>query len=341
MQWCVLVFALVCFCAAPAVQQEVFTTADCYDSDGLPVRCVPQRQSFSLGRLAVTNSTCGTPPNDFCTRRVSLGNVISDCSETCNAAEPSNAHPPELMTDFLLNEESWWQSENDPSTEHTVVIDLSLGGLVEISVISFNFISLKPSAFKIFKSVDSGNSYTLFHLFSTSCLDVYEVSPEQLLDATTETTILCQQINAPPVPGQISFFPEIGRPSANDSNPGFSEALYNFITASDVRVVLQQHFSIDSLPPDDPGYYYAIEDFNVVGSCQCHGHASQCQINLSGNYECLCQHNTSGQFCQRCRDFYRDVPWQRADGNGPFECVGKPVPPIFTVMNTILAVLCT
>lgn len=251
------------------------------------------------------------------------GSIISSiCNGVCNASKPSLAHPPNLMTDS--NDETWWQSENNRDPGTSVMIELSFGTLVEISVIAFKFMSPTPSAFYIEKSTDFGLTYQPFHYFGVSCNDKYMIDPNMILSFITETTPLCQPISTPQEPGQIEFFPMNGRPSANDSVPGFSESLYNFTTASDIRIVLDDHFIIDNLDARDPGYYYAIEDLNVAGSCQCHGHASACTRDPdTGQFQCSCQHNTSGTFCERCRDLFNDIPWQRADGNERFECKGK------------------
>lgn len=303
----------------PSQTQEA---ANCYDANGQPTRCEPLEQSFSFGQIPRVNSTCGTPSHSFCFRTVSLGIISNNCTGVCDASDPSNAHPPNLMTDS--SNESWWQSENSLDPQTSVMIELSLGTMVEISFIALRFRSLKPSAFYIEKSTDTGSNYQPFHYFSTSCNEQYMIEPDATLSFNNETAALCQPINIPPEPGLIRFVPTTRRPSANDSIPGFSENLYSFLTASDIRIILDEHFIIDNLEADDPGYYYAIEDLNVVGSCQCHGHASTCAINpQTGQYQCACQHNTTGNFCEQCREFYYDVPWQRADGNEPFECKCK------------------
>ena len=322
MRTLLLIVLAVSSCVLQSAWSQEPATDECYNSIGEPTRCVPITQSFSLGQQPTVNSTCGTPPSEFCLRRLTIRGLESDCSQICDASDPANAHPPNLMTDFLLVQESWWQSENN---QEIVVIELSLQTMVEITVIRFGFVSFKPDAFYIQKSTDYGSTYTPFHFFSTSCIDKYIIDPELNLEIDNETTVLCQPIDVPPDPGQISFFPALGRPSANDTTPGLSEELYTFVTATDIRVVLDGFFVIDDLPSEDPGdYFYAIEDLNVVGGCQCNGHASSCNINPdSAEYQCDCQHNTAGTFCERCTDFYQDVPWQIADGREPFECKRK------------------
>lgn len=286
------------------------------------MRCEPLQQSFSFTRQPSANSTCGTPPTAFCTRSVSLGRISSDCTETCDASDTTNAHPPEHMTDFLqLN--TWWQSENSLKTLDAVVIDIPLETLVEIDVISLQFQSLIPKNFQILKSTDYGQTFSDFHYLATSCITEYGIPDDQILSLENETSILCQAISIPPFPGQISFFTIVDRPSVNDSLPGYTEALHEFRTATDIRVVLVEHYTIPDLASDDLGYYYAIRDLNVLGSCQCHGHASECQLDSStGGYSCTCQHNTAGSYCERCRDFYQDAPWQRATGASASECQG-------------------
>lgn len=318
-------FLLIARNCIVSCQDEVIET-DCYDEMGRATRCVPLRRSFSFLQHPLVNSTCGDPPTMFCSREVNVlfNTISSNCSQICDANDAANAHPPELMTDFILNTDSWWQSENSLDTQNTVVIDLALDTLVELSVITFEFVSIIPSAFRILKSEDFGQNFNPFHFFASSCIDRYGINPDRVLSSSNETSVLCQQVQTPLNPGQISFFPTQHRPSSNDSVPGYSEALYNFITATNIRVILEEHSPINNLAPDDHGYYYAIEDFNVVGSCQCYGHASSCDMNpITGRFECNCQHNTTGTNCERCADFYQDVPWSRADGNGYLECTGK------------------
>ena len=304
-----------------ALSQDDYVNGECYVND-VPARCEPIRMSFSLYQEATASSTCGEPATPFCARSVSLGRISSDCSEgeVCDANDPNNAHGAMYLTDFPLNEMSWWQSENSVTTDERVVIDIPLLTLAEIAFISINFHSIKAAAFHLERSTDYGNFYYPYHYLAISCEDQFGIIPEAELTPVNETSALCQTIPQPPTPGTITFFPAIDRPSANDSTPGYSELLYQYITATNIRLILDQHYPLE-LGENDPGYYYALDDINVIGSCQCYGHASQCTVNSqTGAYECVCSHNTGGSYCERCQEFYNDVPWQRADGNGPFEC---------------------
>ena len=314
-------YLVLTVCFGSVLSQEF--NGECY-VDGEPRRCEPVRMSFSLEQTATASSTCGTVPTPFCVRSTSLGRISSDCTggDICDANDPENAHPAAYLTDFPLIG-TWWQSENSLNPGTSVSIDIPLLTLAEITVITFDFRTIKPSGFYIERSTDYGETYQPYHFFAVSCLSQYGIDPDAELTAMNETAVRCQTINEPPVSGVISFFPAIDRPSANDSVPGYSEALYLFATATNIRVILDQHYELD-LAQEDPGYYYALEDINVVGSCQCYGHASGCTRNAeSGAYECACRHNTTGTYCEQCQEFYQDVPWQRADGSGPFECKSK------------------
>ena len=308
------------------MSDETFPSPSCYDDNGRPIRCEPPVRSFSLDIIPRVNSTCGDPPTGFCFRHVDqhMYTISSNCSGVCNASDPQRSHPPEFMTDFLLNEDSWWQSENSNNTTQAIRIEIALGTMVEISFITISFTSLLPSSFQILKANNFGERYVPFHRYASSCTATYgsDANPDRVLTMDNETSVLCQTLPYPST-GRVSFFPALGRPSSDDSIPGFSEALYNFITTTNIVLMLTGHTPISDRPMGDFGYYYAIEDFTIIGSCQCHGHASSCSRDpQTGMYQCDCEHNTTGTFCERCADGYQGVPWQRANGSNNFECQG-------------------
>lgn len=319
-----LCLALAC---APVRSQDEFV--NCYTAEEVATRCEPDSQTFSLTKIPVVNSTCGSPPNDYCvveTYTISqLGQVTVDsvaCGLVCDAMDEANAHPPQEMTDFFSTREvenTWWQSEtaiNSPAD--TVVIDLALGTLVQVSTIIFRFRSLIPDGFYILKSQDFSVANELFHFFAANCNSKYQLSPEVDLGLDNETTVLCQTYDFLS-PDRISFVPTLNRPSDKDEIPGYSNALYEFATATDIRVVLDGHLTGIV---NDSFSYYALRDLSVVGKCQCWGHARNCSMNDGGDgYICECKHSTAGVNCERCLDLYNDLPWTIANGgDGINEC---------------------
>ncbi|CAG0885936.1 unnamed protein product [Cyprideis torosa] len=74
-------------------------------------------------------------------------------------------------------------------------------------------------------------------------------------------------------------------------------------------------------------YYYGVYRLHASGTCLCYGHAKEC-IPMEGQARvpnmihgrCDCKHNTDGLNCERCKDFYNDLPWKPAIGKLPNAC---------------------
>ena len=318
-----LVLCLLLHQASMVSCQELGPFRECYEAS-TPTRCQPEGGPVSMGRPVTTNSTCGTPQNTFCVRTnfLSLQNIQLDCTQVCNASDPDLSHPPRYIVDFDLTGSSTWISDVLP-TEQDIVIDIPFSDHVEIELINIDFSSFKAESLYIERSTDFGQSYQTYHYFSMSCESTYGVTPDVIAPASNEQQPLCTSFRDPR-PGVLSFIPTSLRPSANDSLLGVSEEVYQFLTATNIRIVLDQQYVVAGMPPDDPefagSYYYGIADITVIASRQCFGHASTLNLTFSGESVCSCRHNTAGDHCERCLDFYQDVPWQRHLASEPFEC---------------------
>lgn len=310
-----LVLLFLCFSLLWSTGCSTEPPADfssCY-VHGVPTRCEPGPETFSLDIIPIVNSTCNDPPVEYCRRSGDGIDLI--CGQFCGTGD----HPPEHMTDFFsphLSDITWWQSASNLT--QSVVIIIPLHTLVQVQAIRFEFMSFKPHSFYIRKKSSIGSPYTPYHYLSTDCLHRYGINPNPDLVPSNETAILCQQFTNS-LPGQISFVPTLDRPSINDYVPGLSRQLYDFATATHIEITLDG-YSLEATNISE--LYYALEDVSVVGKCQCNGHANTC-ITESNGRRCVCQHNTTGDNCEQCADMYIDVPWDISNGGAPFECICK------------------
>ena len=103
--------------------------------------------------------------------------------------------------------------------------------------------------------------------------------------------------------------------------------MQEWVTATSIRIVLNRLNTFgDEVFRDEKvlqSYYYAISDFAVGGRCRCNGHASECVKSTGGGVErmlCSCEHNTAGDDCHKCKDFFNNRPWQPATVTDANEC---------------------
>ncbi|KAF3833383.1 hypothetical protein F7725_024587, partial [Dissostichus mawsoni] len=72
-------------------------------------------------------------------------------------------------------------------------------------------------------------------------------------------------------------------------------------------------------------YFYAVSNIDVPARCVCNLHASQCVLR-DATLQCDCDHNTSGQDCQRCSRGFQSwrpgsyLPLPRGTANHYCEC---------------------
>uniref|UniRef100_UPI00358F774B netrin-1-like n=1 Tax=Myxine glutinosa TaxID=7769 RepID=UPI00358F774B len=313
----------------------------CYDDLQNPRLCAPDLENVAFGRPVTASSTCDDRSNSkiFCRLKVvgsttpTMDNVyhkrVMVCSQ-CDANDPMKSHPAAYLTDaHNPYAETWWQSAVD---DNNVSLTLSFGKRFEISSVSLKFIftiienvrhnSRYPKATAIYKSSDFGKTWQPFQYYSRNCIGFSRRSmkTKNTVSGGNETEVLCSRPwDRLPFGASIKFHTLGGRPSAShfESSPTLQE----WVTATDIRVVFR---GTDFDPTGRRGVssvFFAVSDFQVEGRCKCNGHASSCMSRDDGQLKCVCEHNTVGTDCNRCRNSHHDRPWKRATVSDAHECI--------------------
>ncbi|CAI5785238.1 Laminin subunit beta 4 [Podarcis lilfordi] len=290
-----------------------------------------------LPACLTASSTCGLfEPQKYC-----IIGYLEDEQKcfTCDSRYPYNpvfqaeSHLIEnVITTFEPDRKKWWQSEN--GVDH-VSIRLDLENLFQFSHLILTFKTFRPAAMLVERSTDYGQTWKVFRYFAQDCATSFPDIPSR--PATTVGDVVCDSRYSdiePSTEGEVVF--KALDPSFEIEDP-YAPYIQELITLTNLRINFTKlHTLGDTLlgqKRHDPleKYYYALYEMIVRGSCFCNGHASYCGPvqNLRGDVfhepgmvhgSCLCQHNTDGSSCERCKDFYNDAPWRPAEGSQENAC---------------------
>lgn len=305
----------------------------CQNDDGSPRRCQVDFINAAFSRQVVASNTCGSPPSRHCvpgsralrdpTPPGSISSLTTEDCFTCDANQPQRSHPASYLTDLnSANNVTCWVSGLDPGQ---VTLTASLGKKYEVTYVSLQFCSPPPpQSMVIYKSSDNGRTWTPMQYYSSQCRKIFGKNPRGAITKANEQEPMCSPI--PPsnsVSSRVAFVTLDGRPSAQDFEN--SPALQDFVTATDIRVVLGRAQS-DAAAEAGQGkdtVYYSLSDLAIGGRCKCNGHAHRCVTGKDGNVQCDCKHNTAGTDCQLCKPFHYDRPWTRGTETNPTGCTGS------------------
>uniref|UniRef100_A0AAR2JSM0 Laminin subunit beta 4 n=1 Tax=Pygocentrus nattereri TaxID=42514 RepID=A0AAR2JSM0_PYGNA len=302
--------------------------------------CYPSLGDLMVGRAAQlsASSTCGlNGPQNYCI----LGYLEEEqkCF-TCDSRSPYNRHNnhyshqiENVITTFEPERKmKWWQSENGVQQ---VSIQLDLETVFQFSHLVLTFKSFRPAAMLVERSKDFGRTWKVFRYFAADCANDFPRVSEGLAESIDD--LICDSRYSRPEPstdGEVVL--KALDPNFHIDDP-YDPIIQDLITMTNLRVNFTRLFTLgDNLlgrrrrNPQDK-YYYALYEMVVRGSCFCNGHASQCMPVYSTRGDtfsepgmvhgrCMCQHNTMGNNCEKCQDFYNDAPWRPAGNNDPYVC---------------------
>uniref|UniRef100_A0A8C8SN51 Laminin subunit beta 4 n=1 Tax=Pelusios castaneus TaxID=367368 RepID=A0A8C8SN51_9SAUR len=292
--------------------------------------CHPITGDLLVGRSGqlTASSVCGlTGPQKYCIIGYLEKCFLCDSRHPYNPYTHRNSHPIEnVITTFEPNwKKKWWQSEN--GIDH-VSIRLDLETLFQFSHLILTFKTFRPAAMLVERSTDYGHTWKIFRYFAQDCAESFPNIPSRPAKGVRD--IICDSRYSdiePSTEGEVVL--KALDPSFEIENP-YSPYIQELITLTNLRINFTKlHTLGDTLfgkRQSEPleKYYYAVYEMVVRGSCFCNGHASQCSpvhkrrdvFHQPGmvHGRCVCQHNTEGISCERCKEFYHDAPWRPAEG---------------------------
>ncbi|XP_062868176.1 netrin-G2 [Trichomycterus rosablanca] len=291
--------------------------------------CQPKARSmkeFMNIRVEPPGITCGDPPERFCT----LENPYM-CSDECDASNPDLAHSPQLMQDRERGGlVTYWQSQTWRRYPEPLLANITLSWNKSLELtddIEVTFEYGRPTVMALEKSLDHGRTWQPYQYYADDCLDIFGMPARQARDltATNATRVICTELYSRWVGAKgdkvvrfetrtrLGIFagPRLRDTEALYARFESTRGLREFFTFTDLRLRLLRpalggtYVQRDNLLK----YFYAISNIEVPSRCKCNLHASQCVLE-DGNLQCVCEHNTTGQDCQRCKKGFKAKSWK-------------------------------
>nr|VZH99079.1 unnamed protein product [Spirometra erinaceieuropaei] len=297
--------------------------------------CSPKAGDLLIGRESAlqASSTCGLDDvQPYCV--VTAGGK-SHCKECYSKQEynkitnPNSHRIKNVISRVPSDPDRWWQSEN---AVHNVSIVLNLETQFQFISTIMRFKTFRPAAMYLERSDNFGQTWKPYAYFSNNCPRDFPDIPER--PRRTLNDVTCTNVYSQLTPSEGGVVAFMAAPSEMHANlPLYSEERQNLSAITNLRMTFTRLNTLGDMELDDSSaikrkYYYAMYEWNVWGRCSCFGHATRCRPKSPHELEnmekvygvCECTHNTAGDNCERCADFYQNKPWRPATRESANAC---------------------
>ncbi|XP_027858860.1 laminin subunit beta-3 isoform X1 [Xiphophorus couchianus] len=285
--------------------------------------CYPPSTDLLLGRSHQlrASSTCGLTNSEiYCTP---FQWRMKCCP--CDSRNP-NGQLAHTVQDVLTTSgpNRWWQSSKgvDP-----VILQFDLNNLFQLDNLMLSFKGPRPKALLIERTLDNGRTWQPALYLAKNCEEAFPGIQTNSPISLEQTYCHALRPHADPFQEEtIEFSPLRPYLFAPVSN---SQKIEDKAGLTGLRVTLTELGDVPHFPGRSFSKFFALKEMRVMGTCMCHGHADRCQAqeyNYPGtdtiqvNHVCDCRHNTAGENCERCADFYNDLPWRPAEEGNTHTC---------------------
>uniref|UniRef100_A0A8P4GTB8 Laminin, alpha 1 n=1 Tax=Dicentrarchus labrax TaxID=13489 RepID=A0A8P4GTB8_DICLA len=295
----------------------------------------PAILNLASNAVISSNATCGDPePEVYCklVEHVPGRRIKNPHCPKCDANSilSKERHP---ITNAIDGTNQWWQSPSIKNGRqfHWITVTLDLKQIFQVAYIIIKAAnSPRPGNWILERSLDgvTFDPWQFYAISDSECLTRYNVTPR--LGPPTykrDTEVICTSYYSrlnPLEHGEIHTSLINGRPGADD----LTSDLLNFTSARYIRLRLQRIRTLNAdlmtLSARDPRDIDPIVTRRYVLSLSIITPSkTSLWVGCVSKLQCVCEHNTCGESCNKCCPGYHQQPWQPgtvSEGNTCEKC---------------------